>query len=107
MKIIYSKLLAWLVKFDQLKEDNKGHKIDERRLRKAVKEFMRPAIDSVTLSFVGLSIDNINKSTRGNSAIFVCPYCMHSSDADIQAAYNIAVKGWLKARYKVANNNKL
>jgi hypothetical protein len=36
---------------------------------------------------------------RGNIAIFVCPYidCQHISDADKQAAFNIAVRGYLKS----------
>jgi len=37
---------------------------------------------------------------RGNMAIYVCPYCGHISDADMQAAFNIAVRGYLANRDK-------
>jgi len=36
--------------------------------------------------------DGIWKQKRGNSAIYVCQYCNHISDADIQASYWIALK---------------
>ncbi len=37
---------------------------------------------------------------RGNIAIFVCPYtdCHHIADADLQAAFNIAIRGYAKAQ---------
>jgi hypothetical protein len=36
---------------------------------------------------------------RGNIGVYICPYidCHHISDADLQAAFNIAVRGYLKS----------
>ena len=41
------------------------------------------------------------KNKRGNSAIFICPFkgCHAVADADIQAAFIIAIKGYLYAKY--------
>jgi len=32
----------------------------------------------------------------GNSSIFVCPFCQYVADADIQAAFMMAVRGYLR-----------
>ncbi len=73
-------------------------------LRKMVKDFARPPlIDSEVIEkFVKdkkiLDEKNINrlKSTRGNSCIFVCPFCQFVADADVQAAFMMAMRGYLR-----------
>lgn len=39
---------------------------------------------------------------RGNIGVFVCPYidCHHITDANIQAAFNIAVRGYFKSKWQ-------
>lgn len=74
--------------------------------KKAIKGFMRPPLGSTVLESKDLRIDKNWLNKRGNSAIFVCPFCQHISDADLQASYNIAVKGLLKTRFKNKPANK-
>jgi hypothetical protein len=45
------------------------------------------------------------KKARGNSALFVCPFCLKVSDADIQAAQNIALRGYLRSLQKDNGNS--
>ncbi len=45
---------------------------------------------------------------RGNSALFVCPYadCLAVADADIQAAFNIALRGYFYAKAYAEGKDK-
>ncbi len=36
------------------------------------------------------------KNKRGSSAVFICPFCHFIVDADIQAAFMMAVRGYLR-----------
>lgn len=63
---------------------------DQKELAKAVHAYMRPPL-------VALGKRKLPKNARyrrGNSSLFRCPFsdCGFIADADIQAAYNIAVK---------------
>jgi hypothetical protein len=68
--------------------------------------FMRPPVESVAMKYaLANSPDFLDfgdparwKEQNANSAIFICPYesCLHASDADIQAALNIALRGFVK-----------
>jgi len=53
-----------------------------------------------------LDIEDRFFSTRGNSAIFYCPFCKHISDADIQASLFIGLKGYLKDLEKKTETTK-
>lgn len=91
-----------------------GSKIKGSQLKPLIYNFMRPPLNSSVLKKY---LDNLNlygekwmsprseserrnvkkfldKNIRGNSAIFICPFCNHIADADIQAALNIAIKGY-------------
>jgi len=80
-------------------------KILSEELLKGIRSFARPPVEiNEALSFaIKSSKKSISKellshfkSKRGNSALFICPFCLHISDADIQAAQNIAIRGYLK-----------
>lgn len=84
-----------------------GSQVSDKEVFNFVKNFARPPLDkSETTAFVrtkkpdqlpDLAVRNLQE-TRGNSSIFICPFihCLHVSDADIQAAQNIALRGYLK-----------
>lgn len=64
------------------------------KLYGAVQEFMRPPEDSEAREFATVS-GMPSKLERGNSAVFVCSFsdCHFVTDADIQAAFTIALRG--------------
>ncbi|GEM_PF-6419577 len=69
---------------------------DQKELAKAVHAYMRPPL-------VALGKRKLPKNARyrrGNSSLFRCPFsdCGFTADADIQAAYNIAVKQLYKPK---------
>ncbi len=78
-------------------------------LKGLIYKTMRPNMGGLGIEIVKrkLGVDKFAKlqkefgqnKSRGNIAIFVCPYtdCHHISDADQQAAFNIAVRGYLKS----------
>ncbi|MBU6389667.1 type V CRISPR-associated protein Cas12d [Patescibacteria group bacterium] len=74
------------------------------QLVKAIKQYLRPPMkeeeESAAVRHAG--INQTVRLNRGSSHQFICPFsdCDHHADADLQAAYNIAVKGWLKGIYK-------
>ncbi|MGI5826616.1 MAG: type V CRISPR-associated protein Cas12d/CasY [Patescibacteria group bacterium] len=83
----------------QFKENEEDLKI----FRKIVQDFTRPPVrkDSEVLQKYARKlldtgrIDELKKR-RGSSSIFVCPFCLHVADADIQAAFIMAVRGYLR-----------
>ena len=74
----------------------------------AVKKFTRPPLEALQnddyfkkiMKKAGLDLLNEKVAAEfskkaGNQAIFICPFCQSVSDADIQAALWIALKGYL------------
>ena len=79
---------------------------------KAVKDYTRPPLNVSKERYGGeeifkrLGINSVTfEKRRGNQAVYVCPFCDHLSDADIQAAMWIALKGWLRLHLKPENKN--
>jgi|GEM_PF-2109764 len=76
---------------------------DLKAFRKIVRDFARPPVNknSEVLEkyakeiLAGNKIEEFRKK-RGNSAIFVCPFCQFKADADIQAAFMMAMRGYLR-----------
>lgn len=76
---------------------------DLKAFRKIVRDFARPPVSSnteVLNEFVSdlLSDNKLEsfKNKRGSSSVFVCPFCHFVADADIQAAFMMAVRGYLR-----------
>lgn len=73
-------------------------------LKRAVHALMRPPLDGMAMKLVPsetrAKLDDAWKQRRGNTAIFICPFedCHHVADADMQAALNIALRGYAKLR---------
>lgn len=93
-----------------------GQEINKLKL---IYAFMRPPIHSQAMQFaIGKNKDYhrifseldakdwVNQNA--NSAIFVCPYldCLHIADADLQAALNIALRGYLKLKSEYLDTKK-
>ncbi len=103
------------------KENNIKDKIDYKSLRRYARKFARPplvteekSLAAVTEHFI-VNKDIISKQklqeikkTRGNSAIFICPFnnCNAVVDADIQAAIIIALRGYLYLKEYYLNKIK-
>lgn len=74
-----------------------------KNIQKIIRDFTRPPVskNSEVLNKFAPEllrsdwIENFRKR-RGNSAIFVCPFCQFVVDADIQAAFMMAVRGYLR-----------
>lgn len=80
---------------------------DMSKVKQGAHDFMRPPLDGEVIKHFVNESYNLEDFARdrGNSAVFVCPFCKHVSDADIQAALNIAVKGYLNDIGKKSKSN--
>ena len=72
----------------------------------AIKDFMRPPIfDENDTPFPKYrdfcDKHHISKKMRGNSCLFICPFCRANADADIQASQTIALLRYVKEEKKV------
>jgi hypothetical protein len=70
-----------------------------RELKGAIYAALRPPENGISLALAGIeSLPEGWRAARGNMAIFICPFvdCHHVSDADMQAALNIAIRGFAK-----------
>jgi hypothetical protein len=74
-------------------------RMDREGLRRAIKAYMRPPLWRLGKHV----LPKHAKNRRGNSAAFRCPYtnCNHQSDADVQAAFNVAARAFLKAEKRL------
>jgi hypothetical protein len=92
----------------------KNSKEGFKEFMKLVKDFGRPPVStrSETLSrfYAHLSKKQLDQfaQQRGNSAIFVCPFvdCHNVADADIQAAFMMAIRGYLNWSEQVKTDEK-
>lgn len=79
-------------------------------LKRAAYAVMRPPAGGIALQLIPEPLRDIIplwQQHRGNSAVFVCPFtdCHHVSDADQQAALNIAIRGYAKLQTEGRVNN--
>ncbi len=88
-----------------LTKKDTGSSVKGRELKGLIYKAMRPNEDGLGMEIVKrrhdwtmLSDEFGAGKPRGNIGIYICPYldCLHISDADIQAALNIAIRGYLK-----------
>lgn len=85
-----------------------GDTIQGREVKSLIYKAMRPNSDGLGMriverkfgpeKFKRLMETFGQDKQRGNMAIFVCPFtdCHHIADADLQAAFTIAIRGYLK-----------
>lgn len=83
----------------QFRSNDKEFKI----FQKIVRDFARPPVSQnseVLVKFANNLVEKnkieIFKKHRGSSSIFVCPFCGFVADADIQAAFIMALRGYLR-----------
>ncbi len=74
-----------------------------KNFRKIVQDFARPPVGdhSEVLKKYAKQILEKGKieewrKRRGNSSIFICPFCQYITDADVQAAFMMAIRGYLR-----------
>jgi hypothetical protein len=108
--IIFSTPLGTIKGYSKDKKYQIGYKLkatDEQfnEFIKIIKDFARPPVgkdksEALEKYFLDNKekkdqVENFRKK-RGASAIFICPFCGFVADADIQAAFIMAVRGYLK-----------
>jgi len=90
-----------------LAKQDTGETVKGKDLKGLIYKAMRPNDDGLGMAIVKRQMDwdKLSKDfgagkPRGNIAIFVCPYtdCHHIADADLQAALNIAIRGYGKRK---------
>ena len=105
----FKQVVELLIDGEQVKgyvERDKGLKIGDtlngKETLNAIKKYARPPLDVAMErnKQVKKVVDNIGGRERfeqeaGSQAVYICPFCDEISDADIQAAMWIALKGYL------------
>ena len=112
LDLIEDKALAYIEQYSDNEQPRPmvGSNLKGKDAQKYIKKFTRPPLSVVLRRYPSLQ-ETFNQSAddrqtakdsfkdkSGSQAIFVCPFCEHIADADIQAAMWIALKGnldWL------------
>lgn len=81
--------------------DRQIQSVTGKDLKTAIYKAMLPTIEGVAMQLVDKKTLRSPKEwvkERGNKAIYICPFtdCHHLADADLQAAQNIALRGYVK-----------
>ena len=94
-------LATWVEDDKENGENNKENTNNPKPKSKGRWEIRSETIKKFVIDRGVLSKEQVIKMRqhRGNSALFVCPYadCLAVADADIQAAFNIALRGYIYA----------
>ncbi|MGB9911346.1 MAG: type V CRISPR-associated protein Cas12d/CasY [Microgenomates group bacterium] len=105
MKTPYGEMKGYVSSIKDYQEGFKFKKNNDslKILRKIVQDFSRPPVSKrseVLEKYTGDILKenkiDIFRKKRGNSAIFVCPFCQFIADADIQASFMMALRGYLR-----------
>ncbi len=86
-------------------------KQEKEEFLKIIKNFARPPLEKSEVLLTLKKLDPLKlkeiKKQRGNCAVFICPFvdCGKIFDADLQAAFNMSVRGYVKNNLK--NNQEV
>lgn len=95
--------------------ENLKNESDFKAFKSALKKFSRPPLinSEVINKFAPHLNQNLEKlikfkNNRGNSSIFICPFadCHFVADADIQASFIMAIRGYIKISSEQINKDK-
>ena len=92
-----------------LLSDSEDQTLKPTQLASAIRRFMHPALDGDVIKFLGINLPAAFKDENTRHAVFVCPFmdCTNVSHSDRQAAFNIALKGYIKDYTPKSEDKKL